>query len=108
MHSWGFVGLFSQGLAWSMPYSLSSGQRIFPGSGLTPYDVRDAAVVAAQVKRPLSPRAVCSIRPHCVRTAFARLFRTRQKAAFGGLRASMHDLAGHPLVLFGFESQDRF
>ena len=33
-----------------------------------------------------------SIRPPCVRTAFARMFRARQNITFGGLRAAMHDL----------------
>ena len=40
----------------------------------------------------MHPTAARSLRPHCVRTAFARVFRTRQKMPFGGLRASMHDL----------------
>ena len=42
--------------------------------------------------RTCTPTAARSIRPHCVRTAFARVFRTRQKVPFGGLRASTHDM----------------
>ena len=49
--------------------------------------------------RTCTPTAARSIRPqdpHCVRTAFARVFRTRQKVAFGGLRASTHDVLRLP------------